>query len=136
MDEPTAASAGRKPRILVVEDAFLFAAMLMYMLTELGCECVGPTGHAEEAIAFATNEALDAALISAPLRCAAGVAAILIGRQIAFGVIVQSLSQPVAGPLGDARRILKPYDLADVQLLLRELLPGVRFGRDGPAPHG
>lgn len=53
----------RGKRILVVEDEFLVALEAASMLAELGATVVGPAYRADEALHYATTEALDAAVL-------------------------------------------------------------------------
>lgn len=59
--------ANPAPRILVVEDSYLEAAELSHVLTDCGCEVVGPVGQVSEAMTLATAQALDGALLDIDL---------------------------------------------------------------------
>ena len=60
-------SALRGKRVLLVEDEAVIAFAVEDMLTDLGCEVVGPAFRLEEAIAMAETAALDAAILDVNL---------------------------------------------------------------------
>lgn len=55
---------GKAPRVLVIEDEYLIAAMVADMLADLRCECVGPIATLETGIEAAKTEPCDAAIIN------------------------------------------------------------------------
>ena len=55
-------------RILVVEDEVIVSIMLEDMLNELGATVVGPARTLSEALAMATTERIDAAVLDVNLR--------------------------------------------------------------------
>ena len=50
-------------RVLIVEDEPIVAMAIEDMLSDLGCEVVGPASHLAQAEALAGTEALDAAVL-------------------------------------------------------------------------
>ena len=82
----TPALTGR--RILVVEDEYLVALVLVELLEEAGAEVVGPVGWLEEAIALIEDggEQLDAAILDVNLhgRKSYPIADALIARSVGF----------------------------------------------------
>jgi DNA-binding NarL/FixJ family response regulator len=59
----TYADAGRRPRILIVEDDYLVALDLEHRLLEAGFDVVGVAGSADDAIASATSDRPDLAIM-------------------------------------------------------------------------
>ena len=55
-------------RILVVEDEALIAVMVEDMLTEMGCEVVGPAATIAQALALAGSEDIDGAVLDVNVR--------------------------------------------------------------------
>lgn len=101
-------------------DEFLFAAMLMYMLAEIACDCIGPIGGAAEAMTIIGRKPMDAALVDASLNRATDVAAALTARAIPFGVVHDGGG--VAAALANVPLLRKPYDLVDVRRVVKDLL--------------
>lgn len=54
-------------RVLVVEDELFVSMALEDMLTDLGCEVIGPAAHLDEAVAMIGSERFDAALLDVNL---------------------------------------------------------------------
>ena len=71
-------------RILVVEDEALIAVMVESMLVDLGASVIGPAGTIADAVALASNETIDAALLDVNIRAERvdPVADILIARGV------------------------------------------------------
>jgi CheY-like chemotaxis protein len=61
-------SAFARKRILIVEDEAIVADMLQMMLEDLDIVPVGPAGTVAQALSYATNEMLDAAILDVNLR--------------------------------------------------------------------
>ena len=55
-------------RILVVEDEALIAVMVEDMLSEMGCDVVGPAGTIEQALRLAKAEVLNGAVLDVNVR--------------------------------------------------------------------
>lgn len=53
----------RARRVLVVEDEMLLALALEDILSDIGCEIVGPAMHLDEALALADVDPLDLAIL-------------------------------------------------------------------------
>ncbi len=99
-------------RILVVEDEYLIASELSYMLESMGHEVVGPVPTIEEAMALVGSEALDGVLLDANLAgtSSAPVAAELNARSVSFVVVTGYGDLKLAtADLDDAPRIVKPF---------------------------
>jgi CheY-like chemotaxis protein len=73
-------------RILVIEDEFLVAANIDFILVQEGHEVIGPVGTLGEALQLANDEALDCALLDVNLDGGRvdDVAAILDRRGVPF----------------------------------------------------
>lgn len=54
-------------RVLVVEDEMMVSMLIEDMLSDLGCQVVGPASRLEEAIALANAEELDCAVLDVNL---------------------------------------------------------------------
>jgi CheY-like chemotaxis protein len=81
--------ANHAPRILVVEDSYVEAAELSALLTDCGCEVVGPVGRLSEAMSLATGQPLDGALLDIDLggECSFGVATALQRRSVPLAFV-------------------------------------------------
>ena len=79
----------RGARILVVEDEMLVSMHLEDVLTEFGCEVIGPAASIAKAIELATGEQMDGALLDLNLRgeTVYAVAKILADRGTPFAFV-------------------------------------------------
>lgn len=115
----------RGRRILVVEDATLLQFLAEQMLDSFGCEMVGPASGLPEAIAFATAEALDAALLDINLaddeECYPA-ADILASRRIPFAFVSAYAPDSVAERHRDRPLLEKPYSDATLRRTIVDLL--------------
>jgi CheY-like chemotaxis protein len=114
----------RRPRILVVEDNPLLARFTTVMLTQLGCDVVGPVGCVDAGVALATDEPLDAALLDLNVadRSVAPVAEVLARRGTPFAVMTgYGHASPL--PVFQGRSCLyKPFREPDLKAVLEALL--------------
>ena len=96
-------------RILVVEDEVIVSMMLEDMLNELGATVVGPARTLSEALAMATTERIDAAVLDVNLRGERidAVAEVLQRRGIRF-LFATGYGQRI-GVAAGAPVIDKPY---------------------------
>ena len=120
----SAGSMDRRPRILVAEDEFLVAAMLQQMLEDLGYACVGPCSNLADAMAVATTEPLDGAIIDLSIveEDAASLTQILIDRKIPVGLSTGLPADADDQPLRrNLPRMMKPFTTEDLRALLAEL---------------
>jgi CheY-like chemotaxis protein len=116
------ALAGR--RVLLVEDERLIALLAEDMLTDLGCEVVGPAASLAEARALADREGkLDAALLDVNLRGEPvhPLAEALRARGVAV-VLVSGYADPLAGSAAALPVVAKPYLSADLAAALTAAL--------------
>jgi DNA-binding response OmpR family regulator len=54
-------------RVLVVEDEMMVSMLIEDMLSDLGCEVIGPASRLDEAIALANESELDCAVLDVNL---------------------------------------------------------------------
>jgi DNA-binding response OmpR family regulator len=111
----------RGKRILLVEDEPIIALMLEDMLGDMGIEVVGPASTLEQALVFADDPALDAAILDVNLNGQQShpVAERLKARGIPF------LFATGYGSLDDmdsSRVIHKPYRQERVSAALEQML--------------
>lgn len=113
--------AGR--RVLVVEDEPIIAMALEDMLTELGCEVVGPASNLVEAQALAEREAIDVAMLDINVNSARSyvIADELRRRSVPFafatGYGEEGIEAAETAPV-----LQKPYRQDQVAELLHRLL--------------
>ncbi|HZK99315.1 MAG TPA: response regulator [Caulobacteraceae bacterium] len=112
-------------RILVVEDEIMIAMMIEGMLTDLGCEIVGPASKLEAAIALATEEALDAALLDVTIRGGQvfPVAEILRRRSIPFILASGYGDWALPEAFQGSPRLQKPFTAAALEEALGAICP-------------
>lgn len=98
-------------RVLVVEDEVMVSWTLEDMLTELGCQVVGPAARVDQALAIVDTEAIDVAVLDVNLNGQKSfpVADALVARNVPF---VFSTGYDTAG-IPDGYRVFpmmqKPY---------------------------
>jgi len=113
-------SEGQALRILLVEDEAVIAIMIEDMLTDLGCEVVGPAASVAEASRLAQTEPLAGAFLDVNLGGASiyPVADLLAARQIPF-VFVSGYGAGGIDPRFVGRPVLsKPILDADLERAL------------------
>lgn len=114
------------PRVLVVEDEPLISMLMVDWLRELGHEVVGPAHSITEALALASEAALDAALVDISIGkedCAPVVEA-LSGRGIPFALATGSNQRDLAARFGDTPVLAKPFDYEALKETMGKLLGG------------
>lgn len=110
-------------RVLVVEDEMLVSMLVEDMLTDLGCQVVGPAAEIEEAMALARDGEVDAALLDVNVggKPVFPVADVLKARGVPFafasGYGEAGLSEEHRG----AVVLQKPFREADLARALRGL---------------
>ena len=104
-------------RVLVVEDEYLIAMTIETMLTDLGCQVVGPEGALAPAMALARDEALDAAILDVTIRGGEvfPVAKILLDRGVPFVLASGYGDWTLPENLQNRPRLTKPFDSADLE---------------------
>ncbi|MBQ1562733.1 MAG: response regulator [Caulobacter sp.] len=111
----TVSSAARPEplRVLVVEDELFVAMLVEDLLSDLGCEVVGPAASASEAVRLAERESFDLALLDVNLgdgETSFRTAEILRERGVAFAFVTGYGDQGVRPDLRDAPIVSKPID--------------------------
>jgi CheY-like chemotaxis protein len=107
-------------RILVVEDVFLIADVIVEQLRDFGCEVVGPAARVRKALALVRQERLDGALLDLNL---AGeycfpVASSLIERGVPFAFLTGYGDLAVPENFRNIPRLVKPFTVSDLERLL------------------
>jgi CheY-like chemotaxis protein len=108
--EPRARLAHR--RILVVEDEALIAVQIEDLLAGQGCAVVGPATGLDSAVALASSERLDAAILDVNLSGATTepVAARLRQRCVPFIVLTGYATEAVTAAYDGAPVVAKPFE--------------------------
>lgn len=100
-------------KILVVEDELFVAMLVEDLLSDLGCEVVGPAASARDAAATAQREDFDFALLDVNLgdgETSFATAEILRQRGVPFAFVTGYGDQGVRADLRDAPVLSKPID--------------------------
>jgi DNA-binding response OmpR family regulator len=114
------------PRILVVDDEPLIAAMLADWIAELGHEPVGPASSEQSARALIEAGPLNAAILDVSLQSGDSFALAQACRERALPFAFATGHGRTALPLefADAAVLAKPFDFQTVSALLSALLGG------------
>ncbi len=109
-------------RILVVEDDHLQSRRMVQLLTELGCEVVGPIGRLDAALRAARDSCLDGAVLDVDLRgeSSIAVASLLADRGCPF-VFVTGFAHldGLPGFLSRVSHLTKPVSRYDLETTIR-----------------
>ena len=110
----------KKCRVLIVEDELLIAMIVEDVLSDLGCEVVGPEGGLEAAMKLARDEPLDAAILDVTIRGGQvfPVAAILLERGVPFVLASGYGDWALPKGLQNQPRLTKPFDSTDLERAL------------------
>jgi CheY-like chemotaxis protein len=121
-------------RVLVVEDEFLVSMDIQFMLTQLGCEVVGPCGDLAAGLRAAETQALDMAVLDINIRGqpVTPVADALAARRVPFVFCTGYRLDQLAGRYPTAQRLMKPFQIADLDGALRRTAAGASGGRSAP----
>nr|WP_294505393.1 HWE histidine kinase domain-containing protein [uncultured Rhodopila sp.] len=114
-----------RPRILIVEDAYLISALLEQILEDQSWDVVGPAARVPAALALARNEKIDAALLDINLdgEMSWDVARMLRKRGIPFSFSTgYGSAAELPRDLADVLVLKKPFQITDVEDHLRDLL--------------
>ena len=114
-------------KALVVEDEFVIALELDVALRSLGCTVTGVAASCEEALALLERARPDIGLLD--VRLAVGdsgpVAAALRSAGVPFVVVTGYPAEAIVDPLlRAAPQLGKPYDLGELERVMRRLLAG------------
>jgi DNA-binding response OmpR family regulator len=99
------------PRILIVEDDYLIAALLEDIMKAAGWRVVGPVSRVAEAVDTAAHQDCDAAVLDVNL---AGepiypVAEVLSRRKVPFMFLTGYGDEALEDPFGERPRLGKPF---------------------------
>ena len=110
-------------RILLVEDEMAIALLLEDTVSALGYEPVGPVGRVAEAVALASKEEIDVALVDLNLNGeqAYAVADALAARDIPFVFATGYGAAGLAPPYSDRPTLQKPFKQRDLAAMLAGL---------------
>jgi DNA-binding response OmpR family regulator len=100
-----------------VEDEVLVGMLVVDILSDLGCECIGPIAKVEAALDLAQTETFDAAILD--LRIAGrevySVAEVLAGREIPFAIATGFPSDGIDGKWRDRPYLAKPFVVDEIK---------------------
>jgi CheY-like chemotaxis protein len=119
----TAKMAHEKLNILVVEDETMIAMFLDDMLTDLGCNVVGPAGAVASAMALVEtfDHILDGALLDVNLRgdLAYPIADRLIGLGIPFVFVTGYAAGDIEARYAAAPTAIKPFRFETLEAIVK-----------------
>lgn len=112
-------------RVLILDDEPLIAMMLEDWLRELAHDPVGPVATEQAALDAVGSNPIDAAILDVSLngRPSYGVAEELQRRGIPFAFATGYGAGQLDGRFPDAPTLAKPFDLAQVESVMAQLLP-------------
>nr|WP_294528187.1 HWE histidine kinase domain-containing protein [uncultured Rhodopila sp.] len=125
-------SKSRRPRILIVEDAYLISILLEQVLEDQNWEVVGPAARVPAALALAASERIDAALLDINLdgEMSWDVARELRKRGIPFSFSTgYGSAADLPEDLADVFVLKKPFQITDVENRLQEMLLSRALGQ-------
>jgi DNA-binding response OmpR family regulator len=121
-------SAAGPPRVLVLEDEWLIADHLGWMLTDLGYEVVGPVSTAHDALAVIEAGPPDAAVLDVSLASGKSfaVAEALARRSVPFIFLTGYASADLPPALRETPILGKPVSPLDLKVRLEAIVAAVR----------
>jgi CheY-like chemotaxis protein len=125
VDEGTMVAMSRQElseiRVLVVEDNWLVADLVVEALQDSGCSVIGPASSVEEAIPLAKAAPLDGALLDIDLHGEQSfpIADVLAGRGVPFAFLTGYGDAPVPLAYRDMPCLSKPFRLEDLARLIK-----------------
>jgi CheY-like chemotaxis protein len=107
--------------VLVVDDEALIAMLIEDMLSDLGCQVVGPAYALNEALALAREAEIDCAILDLNLDGATTlpVADVLRERNIPFAFASGYADLDLAAKFKDAPVLQKPFNASDLAALMQ-----------------
>ena len=120
-------------RVLVVEDEWLIADSLVGILADIGLEIVGPHAKLGLAVAAATSEQFDFALLDINLakEAAYPVADVLMSRGIPFAFTTAHDAEALPAQYRGVIHLAKPYGAISVAEVVRALRSKAAIGLPG-----
>lgn len=112
-------------RVLVVEDEVLVAMLIEDMLLDFGCSSVEVCGQIDAALARLAEETFDFVILDLNLEgeFTYPVADFLLERKISFVFATGYGSSMLTGPYASIPALQKPFEMADIERVLREVTP-------------
>jgi DNA-binding response OmpR family regulator len=126
------------PRVLVVEDNFLYAEVVSDFVESHGLEAVGPVGDLEEALRYALNADLDGAILDVNLHgeLCFPICGVLAARHIPFVFLTAyGGTGIIPGELRSTPTLSKPFEPYRMNDVLDRLVAGegsIRVSSDFP----
>ncbi len=120
MSPDTAAPDLRGIRVLVVEDTFLIADLIVETLSDLGCRVVGPAARLNQGLALVNGEPLDGALLDVNLageQCFP-IADALAERRVPFAFLTGYGDVGIPAAYQQVPRLAKPFALPELVALV------------------
>lgn len=119
----TAANDCKGCRVLVVEDEIMIAVMIEDVLTDLGCEMLGPVSKLDTAMRLAQEESFDAAILDVTIRGGQifPVAELLLARSVPFAFASGYDEWALPESLKGQRRLRKPFIQSELEDVIRAL---------------
>jgi len=110
--------------VLVVEDSPLIAASAQEMLSDLGCEVVGPAGNMADAYELCQNANVDVALIDLNIRGSKSFRLLkaLSDRKIPFILASGYADWTMPEEWAHSPRLQKPYTVKELERALLGIL--------------
>jgi DNA-binding response OmpR family regulator len=121
------------PRIFILEDEPLIAAMLRDWLAELGCETLGPAGSVGDALSLISSPVADAAILDVSLPDGDGyeVADELRRLGVPFAFATGYGAWKLAPRFAGALVLSKPFSFEAVRSAIAKLLDNASKSRPG-----
>jgi DNA-binding response OmpR family regulator len=112
----------QRERVLVVEDEAMVALGLEMVLTDAGCDVVGPIGKVDEALATVRDAEVDFALLDVNLHGdeVFPVADALVERGIPFAFLTGYGRDSLPPHHAGGRILFKPFDVSRLVALVKE----------------
>ncbi len=103
-------------KVLVVDDEALIASLLEDMLSDLGCETIGPALTLDQGLALARESEIDAAILDLSLygQSSFPIAEVLASRGVPFVFASGYATSERGGAFEAVEVVQKPFRLADL----------------------
>jgi CheY-like chemotaxis protein len=122
--EERSVESSSRPRVLIVEDDALISMLIEDMLAELGYEAVGPARRLERALAMASAENLDLAILDVNLGSEQSfpVAEVLQKRGVPFVFATGYGSKGLDARFGHNVTLKKPFETHQLEQAMAQAL--------------